>query len=182
LARLESRLTAIRELKEESQGDAEMALTFRHATPPVDGILFQTICQMFELCFGEQPDSEFRSRLNEKPRLLVLLAELDGKPVGFKIGYERHRGVFFSWLGGVHPDFRRVGVARALVRHQHDWCITAGYSEVQTETYGDVAGMLILNLQEGFEVFGTHLADDKRIRVQLRKRFSQCAVSRNLGR
>lgn len=98
-----------------------------------------------------------------------MLAELEGGQVAFKIGYEKSTSVFFSWLGGVAPSQRRCGIARKLLRNQHDWCAREGYGEVQTETFGDVPEMLILNLTEGFHVFGTYLGNDNRIRVQLRK-------------
>ncbi|MBK7940001.1 MAG: GNAT family N-acetyltransferase [Lewinellaceae bacterium] len=28
---------------------------------------------------------------------------------------------FYSWLGGVLPEYRRQGVATQLMQHQHDW-------------------------------------------------------------
>ncbi len=122
----------------------------------------------FASAFGHAPSTDFEERLHEKRKLLVLVAGVDLVD-GFKIGYERFRGVFFSWLGGVKTECQRQGVARALLRHQHRLCSERGYHEIQTETFADGNGMLLLNLQEGFEVYGTHLGDDDRFRVQLRK-------------
>jgi GNAT superfamily N-acetyltransferase len=146
-----------------------MALRFVHFQSPINSTCCQTIWHLFDICFGREPDPEFQQRLNEKQQLLEILAQQNGNTVGFKIGYEKYRGVFFSWLGGVHPSFRRTGIARALLREQHAWCKDAGYLEIQTETFADSPQMLILNLQEGFEIFGTHIGGDRRLRVQLRK-------------
>ena len=122
----------------------------------------------FTSAFGRAPSAEFRKRLNEKRKLSVLIAGVDSVD-GFKIGYERSQLVFFSWLGGVKTECQRQGVARALLRHQHRLCSERGYHEIQTEIFADTNGMLLLNLQEGFGIYGTRLGDDNRLRVQLKK-------------
>lgn len=132
----------------------------------------ERLAGVFASVFGKDPSLKFEERLNEK-RGLSVLVEGEGEIRGFKVGYERFRGVFFSWLGGVIPEFRRRGIARGLLREQHRVCLDRGYVEIQTETYGDGNGMLLLNLSEGFEIYGTYLGDDRRLRVQLRKRLER---------
>lgn len=122
----------------------------------------------FVSAFEQPPSPDFHERLNKKPKLSVLMAQSD-RIEGFKIGYERFRGVFFSWIGGVLQESRRKGIARTLLRRQHVLCLERGYNEIQTETFGDGKAMLLLNIQEGFEVYGTYLGTDGRLRVQLRK-------------
>ena len=46
---------------------------------------------------------------------MILLARRDGRTVGFKVGYAESRSTFYSAKGGVLPDERRHGVARALL-------------------------------------------------------------------
>lgn len=53
--------------------------------------------------------------------------------VGCKLGYERQPGHYYSWLGGVHPDFRGRGIAAELMRRQHAWCAAQGYRRVRTQ-------------------------------------------------
>ncbi len=125
---------------------------------------------IFTDSFGTPPSESFLERLNEKRDLSVLLAHLDQELVGFKIGYTRFRGIFFSWLGAVAPERRRSGVARRLLQHQHRLCVERGYDEIQTESAGTNRPMLILNLQEGFEASGMHLGHEDALTVQLRKR------------
>ncbi len=110
------------------------------------------------------------ARVNEKQKLLVILAYIDNELAGFKIGYEKNRGTFFSWLGAVFPKHQRKGVARALLCYQHKSCTKNNYNEIQTETQGTNANMLVLNLQEGFSIFGSHLGRNDEITVQLRKK------------
>jgi len=46
---------------------------------------------------------------------LILVAEIDGVQVGFKAGYDKlGDGSFYTWMGGVLPKFRRLGIARRL--------------------------------------------------------------------
>ncbi|MGB0371528.1 MAG: GNAT family N-acetyltransferase [Opitutales bacterium] len=128
---------------------------------------------MFEEAYGNLPPEDFLERLNEKKDLLVLLAYSGDVLIGFKIGYVRYKGVFFSWLGGVVSGNRRKGVARALLRRQHEICLERGYEEIQTEASGSNQPMLILNLQEDFEIYGSRLGRMGELKVDLRKRISE---------
>ncbi|WP_426490545.1 GNAT family N-acetyltransferase [Hymenobacter sp. 102] len=75
--------------------------------------------------------------------------------IGCKLGYERQPGHYYSWLGGVHPDFRGRGVAGELMRQQHAWCQEQGYRRIRTHTYNRWRAMLLLNLRHGFDIVGT---------------------------
>ena len=60
---------------------------------------------------------EYKKRCAGK--YLVPIAEIDNQSVGFKIGYDRfNNGSFYSWMGGVLPKFRRMGVAYSLANFQ----------------------------------------------------------------
>ena len=124
---------------------------------------------IFREAFKTLPTESFLDRLNEKNGLSLLLAYETGRLVGFKVGYTLFRGIFFSWLGAVDSRHQRLGVARRLVRHQHRLCLERGDREIQTESAGTNQAMLILNLQEGFEVSGIHLGHGEALTVQLRK-------------
>jgi GNAT superfamily N-acetyltransferase len=79
----------------------------------------------------------------------------DGQLVGCKLGYERQLGHYYSWLGGVHPDFRGQSIAAELMRRQHAWCQAEGYRRIRTHTYNRWRAMLLLNLRHGFDIIGT---------------------------
>jgi len=64
---------------------------------------------------GGRPEADVRARLAAVPWLL-LLADEDGQIVGFKVGYQWDANTFYTWLGGVHPAYRRRGIAQALSR------------------------------------------------------------------
>ncbi|UYZ61393.1 GNAT family N-acetyltransferase [Hymenobacter weizhouensis] len=83
------------------------------------------------------------------------LAVAEGQVVGCKLGYERQPGHYYSWLGGVHPDFQGRGIAAELMRRQHAWCRQQGYQRIRTHTFNRWRAMLLLNLRHGFDIIGT---------------------------
>ena len=95
---------------------------------------------------------EYHRRLDDVPHL-ILVASVAEKPVGFKVGYERD-SFFYSWMGGILPDFRRMGIAKALADRQEDWARAKGYDSVTFKTRNAHKGMLIFALKNGFDIVG----------------------------
>ena len=100
-----------------------------------------------------------REKLQRK-NLLALVAMEDGVVTGFKFGYEQEDGTFYSWLGGVHPEYQRRGIANSLMTRQHVLVKELGYTAIRTYSRNEKMGMLILNLQSGFQIKSTFI-DDK---------------------
>lgn len=84
---------------------------------------------------------------------LGLVAEADDTLLGFKLGYELEPGVFYSWLGGVLPNARGKGIARALLKEQEAWAIAQGYREIRVKSRNRYRAMLILLLNEGYSIW-----------------------------
>jgi GNAT superfamily N-acetyltransferase len=78
----------------------------------------------------------------------------EGRLIGLKLGYERNRGVFYSWIGGVAPEARGQGIAAALMAAQHTWAKKEGFRGLETATRQPNQAMAILNLKAGFVVAG----------------------------
>lgn len=53
--------------------------------------------------------------------------------IGYKIGYEVHKYTFYSWLGGVDPNYRGYGIASILMEKQHQYLKQKSYQVVQTK-------------------------------------------------
>lgn len=106
-----------------------------------------------------QSNSNFLEELHEKKGTLLLLAEVDKKFVGYKWGYQQDEHTFYSWLGGVIPEYRGLGVAMDLMQAQHDWCRTQGYKKIQTKTGNQFPQMLILNIKAGFKIVNVHTGE-----------------------
>lgn len=99
-------------------------------------------------------------KMKDKPKLVFNIALVGEEVVGFKIGYELDRNKFYSWLGGVHPDYREHGIASKLMEQQHQHLRENGYKTVQTKTMNKWRGMLLLNIKNGFDIVVTY-TDEK---------------------
>lgn len=99
-------------------------------------------------------DAAYLDRLAHVHEPLLCRALVDAEMIGFKLGYRRGDALFYSWLGGVDPDFRRRGIADALTRLQHQTLATHGYGFVETRTRAANSAMLIVNLRAGFTITG----------------------------
>lgn len=89
--------------------------------------------------------------------------------VGFKLGYCDRPGRFYSWLGGVAPEHRRHGIARELMRRQHERCRAEGYARVRTHTTNGNRAMLVLNLLMDFDVVGTVAVSGKPLKIVMER-------------
>lgn len=89
----------------------------------------------------------------ERQDLLILLAEADAGPVGFKVGYRENRFVYYSAKGAVLPAFRRSGVALAMMADMMGRARVAGYRRFAFDTFPNRhPGMTVMALREGFRV------------------------------
>ncbi|HIE6454178.1 TPA: GNAT family N-acetyltransferase [Serratia marcescens] len=82
----------------------------------------------------------------------LLIAEIDGQPAGFKLGYQQRETVFYSWLGGVLPAFRRHGVAQALLAEQERWAQAQGYRQLTVKTRNRFRAMLTMLLTHHYQI------------------------------
>jgi predicted GNAT superfamily acetyltransferase len=116
------------------------------------------LVDLLALVFPNETSEATREKLrfqNAQAPVVTQLAFLDNQLVGCKLGYRRKPTHFYSWLGGVHPDFRQHGIATGLMEQQHGWCRGQGYKSIRTQTYNTWRPMLILNIKSGFDIIGT---------------------------
>lgn len=84
---------------------------------------------------------------------LALVAEGDGELLGFKVGYQDDApDTFYSWMGGVRPEFRKVGVADALAEYQETWAKEKGFKRIYFKTRNRFPAMITFGLSRGFKI------------------------------
>jgi ribosomal protein S18 acetylase RimI-like enzyme len=89
----------------------------------------------------------------DRDDLVMMLAEWGGEVAGFKIGYRENEDTFYSAKGGVHPRFRRKGIARAMLYVMMEEARRLGFSWFAYDTFPNRnPGMTVLGLKEGFRV------------------------------
>ncbi|WP_216653604.1 GNAT family N-acetyltransferase [Nocardioides sp. zg-DK7169] len=108
---------------------------------------------------GARSPEQYAQRLAGTPHL-VLVAESGGELVGYKVGYEERPEIFYSWLGGVVPAWRRRGVAAALRVAQEQWARDRGYRSVEVKTMNRFPAMLHLLVAAGYRVVGVEGRDE----------------------
>ncbi len=98
------------------------------------------------------PIERFYERLNDDQTHLILQANIDDQPAGFKIGYEVSEGIFYSWVGGVLPAYRRLGVAHALADNMETWLRQHHYHTLRMKTHNRFKNMLLFAIANGFNI------------------------------
>lgn len=121
-----------------------------------DGTIEEAVGLSMELPEFHDPHSTdvYHARLSSVHHLILVATSPDGKLMGFKVGYERNRNSsFYSWMGGVLPAYRSLGIARSLAEVQHKWAAGMGYSMVRFKTMNKHKAMLQFALRHGFYIF-----------------------------
>ncbi|NVK50842.1 MAG: GNAT family N-acetyltransferase [Cyclobacteriaceae bacterium] len=94
----------------------------------------------------------YKERLKHRLNL-ALVAEHNGELVGFKVGYQSDiPDTFYSWMGGIKPEFRKIGIANALADFQENWAREKGFKAVFLKTRNRFPAMIAFALKQGFKI------------------------------
>ncbi len=118
---------------------------------PKDTIL-KELLHLYETIFDDAKLDFFIDRITSKTDVIIVLTYFENSPVGFKIGYRYNETTFYSWVGGVLPDFRRKGIAQKLAKKQEELIKEKGYKKLRTKSMNRFKPMLILNIKNGFDI------------------------------
>ncbi|MDP8202071.1 MAG: GNAT family N-acetyltransferase [Candidatus Tenebribacter burtonii] len=112
--------------------------------------------------------SEYKKRLKDKWHL-ILIAYWKGKIAGFKVGYQID-GYFYSWMGGVVPEFRKNHIAKQLAYYQQNRVKEKGIKKIKMKTRNKHKAMLQFALSDGFYITDLEKRDNpKESRIFLDK-------------
>ena len=113
------------------------------------------IAELYTDVFRPAHDVEFfRRRLIGRHNSLLLVANVEGRPVGFATGFELKPTVYFSWLLGVVPDYRRSGIASQLMDAQFSWAAEHHYESVRMECFNGHRAILHMAIELCFDIVG----------------------------
>jgi GNAT superfamily N-acetyltransferase len=119
--------------------------------------------------FGDKESENFLSELVEHPKPTIFMALDELQMAGFKAGYAKSRNEYFSWMGGVREEYRNRGIAKELMRRQHQWVAEQGFHKVETKAKNDSKGMLVLDIKFGFDVVGSYTDETGEAKIILKK-------------
>lgn len=91
---------------------------------------------------------------------LIIIAEIDQMLVGFKIGYLKNNSEFYSWLGGVVPQYRQIGVAQKLLLFQETCVKKMGIKSISVKSMNKFPSMLRMLVKNGYEIMSVDFYKD----------------------
>ena len=113
------------------------------------------ITQLYGQIYRPAKDAAFfHRRFLGRYNGLRMIASLDELPVGFFLGFELKPSVYFSWLYGVLPEFRRKGIASQLMDAVHTWVGDHGYASLRFECQNEHRPMLHLAIAQEYNLVG----------------------------
>jgi GNAT superfamily N-acetyltransferase len=125
---------------------------------------------LYELCFKSALDlKKLNAVLQMHKNILLITCHENSRLLGFKLGYGKEGDTFYSWIGGVHPDFRGLGIAGELMAVQHDECKKDGYKKIETRTKNEFSKMIRVNLAHGFRISGTLISAGGNVKIVMEK-------------
>ncbi|MCM5662342.1 GNAT family N-acetyltransferase [Galbibacter mesophilus] len=104
--------------------------------------------------FEDYQRDSFLKRISEAKNLFSVYASLNNEVVGFKIGYETSPDTFYSWVGGVKEEYRRMGIAKKLQSIQEKYVAEKGCQKLTTKSTNKFKPMMQFNLKNGFDIVG----------------------------
>ncbi|MDX5475090.1 MAG: GNAT family N-acetyltransferase [Bacillaceae bacterium] len=145
-------------------------MEFKYFFNEIPDDVLEGLVTLHKFIFGLNED--LKNKISNKPPLLTIIAMEDSKVIGYKIGYPLNSKTFYSWLGGVHPNYRNLGIASMLMEKQHKHLRDNGYKIVQTKTMNKWRNMLILNIKHGFDVIETYTDEKGLHKIVLEKKLN----------
>jgi GNAT superfamily N-acetyltransferase len=115
------------------------------------GLIAEQYNQVFN---PQQSEGYFRRRFQGRHNVSMLVALMEEQPVGFIVGFELMPTTYFSWLCGVLPDARRLGIATQLMQAQQSWAADHGYHLMRFECQNQHRPMLHVAIKEGYDLVG----------------------------
>ncbi len=119
-------------------------------------------------------ETEYQRRMAGRYSLILVAETPTGALAGFKAGYALDNRVFYSWMGGVLPEFRRSGLAQALLENQESQVKALGYRAIQVKTRNCYPAMRMLLDKNGYQIIGFTPAEDPlQNRLLFEKKFTR---------
>ncbi len=112
----------------------------------------------------------WNEKLEDRAAVVIAYAESEGEIVGFKVGYELKPTLFYTWVGGVLPEFCSRGIATKMISDQLEFCKAKGFNMIKTISDNRNKEAMILNLRAGYDFCETKVDEEGILRVVMEKK------------
>jgi GNAT superfamily N-acetyltransferase len=118
--------------------------------------------------FGHVSTTPVATALADHQDLLVLIAHLEGNPLGFSAGFRRKPKVYYINFLAILRDYRRQGVGREFMQRHESFARAAGYRYIEFNTFNHFPSMQRLGLSLGYRPVGLeqHDATDQDLAIR----------------
>ena len=89
----------------------------------------------------------------------MLIAHLEGNPIGFSAGYRRKPGVYYVNFLAILREYRNQGIGRQLLQRHENAAKMQGYRSIEFNTFNHFPLMLRLGLSMRFRPIGVEQHD-----------------------
>lgn len=103
----------------------------------------------------------FQRRFEGRANPLISLAAIENREAGFLLGFELKPKVFFLWLLGVMPDFRRAGVGSQLLEAAEAWAHEQKFTAMRFECHNQHRPMLHMAIRHKYDIVGIRWDSDR---------------------
>ncbi|MBT4035963.1 MAG: GNAT family N-acetyltransferase [Candidatus Marinimicrobia bacterium] len=124
-------------------------------SPPIkirlEAVELNTVNSLERMIFGKARATESRLEKIRQQNALLLVAYDGDRQIGFKLGYAVEGAqTFFSWLGGVHENYRRQGIAQALLDSQEHHVKAMGIAAIYFTSFDRFPAMIQLGRKNNY--------------------------------
>jgi ribosomal protein S18 acetylase RimI-like enzyme len=139
-----------------------MTINIKLIEPPFSDEFICDFLRCTKAIFPNENDEWYESRkwrLLSMPDMSCFVAYKEESMIGYKVGYATTYNIYYSWLGGVDPKYRRQGIATQLSQKQNEWLLTTRFKTVETHVEQDNKAMIIINQKCGLDIVGLYLSN-----------------------
>lgn len=131
--------------------------------------LLNQVLNLYAALYGSNHAVTLVERLLLKKNPHILVAELQQKVLGFRIGYESQNQAYTFWMDGIHPQYRNLEMGPYLLNQEITWAQKNGYQKIRALINNNSQQKIIMLLDANFKITGTHTEAHKNTRVILEK-------------
>jgi len=144
-------------------------ITYKTIEGIPDSFELKQLEELYESVFDDAQVGFFLKRIQEKEHICSIIAFESKKPIGFKIGYHYNKTTFYSWVGGILEEYRKLGVGKKLAQLQEQWAKDNFYSILRTKSMNRFKPMMILNIKNGFNIVDLYTNSSNQTKIVFEK-------------